>query len=236
MSGYMWGLFKQNIGINQIIDTSRILCVAYKWLGDDNTYFVSEWTHSHEDMIKLTHAILEEADVVITYNGNRFDIPTMNKEFLLHNLPPPAPYKSLDLFLTMRSTFRFASNKLDHITRALGLEGKIAHSGFQLWLDVMNGIPEACAVMEEYNINDVSLLEDLYIRILPWVKMHPNHSHFTGEKVCPKCGSHDLRPRGFFPSAIGPKQRYKCGGCGGWSHSIRAHEKSDINKRVVSSS
>lgn len=234
MSGYFWALFKQNININQIVDTSRVLCVAYKWLGEKKTHFVSEWQDGHEEMLQTIYDVLSEADVVITYNGDRFDIPVLNKEFLLKGWTPPAPFKSLDLILTMKSKFRFASNKLDHITRALGLEGKVAHSGFQLWLDVMEGEPKACKVMEKYNRKDVTLLEDLYLIARPWVKMHPNQSHFHGDKVCPKCGSHDISPRGFFPSAVGPKQRYRCNPCGAWSHDTKVTEKNDINKRMVS--
>ena len=76
MSVYAWSLFKPHISINQIQDTSRTLCVAYKWLGEKKTHFLSEWTH--EDMIAQLHELLSEADIVITYNGNRFDLPVLH--------------------------------------------------------------------------------------------------------------------------------------------------------------
>lgn len=38
---YTWGLFKQNIAINQIESPGYILCWAAKWLGDDRMFFSS---------------------------------------------------------------------------------------------------------------------------------------------------------------------------------------------------
>lgn len=72
-------------------------------------------------MLKQIHALLNEADAVVHYNGAKFDIPTLNKEFILHGLPPPAPYKQIDLLRTARSQFKFPSNKLDYIAQALDL-------------------------------------------------------------------------------------------------------------------
>jgi len=116
-SVYAWGLFKQNISLSQVKDTSRVLCSAYKWLGERKTNFTSEWTDGVDGMQEKMYNVIEEADAIVTYNGNRFDLPTLNKEFLLTGYRPPAPYKSVDLYRTVKNKFRFASNKLDQPLR-----------------------------------------------------------------------------------------------------------------------
>jgi DNA polymerase III epsilon subunit-like protein len=85
-------------------------------------------------MLKKIHSLLDECDAVIHYNGTRFDIPTLNKEFLEAGMPPPSPYHQIDLLKTSRKEFRFPSNKLDYVARALGLGQKTKHEGFELWI------------------------------------------------------------------------------------------------------
>jgi DNA polymerase elongation subunit (family B)/predicted RNA-binding Zn-ribbon protein involved in translation (DUF1610 family) len=233
-SVYAWGLFKQNISLSQVQETGRVLCSAYKWLGEREVHFVSEWQDGKEAMLSDMYHALEESDAVVTYNGNRFDLPTLNKEFLEQGWGPPAPYKSIDLFRTMKSKFRFASNKLDHVAEQLGLGNKTEHYGFKMWLDVMAGDRKACSIMEKYNKQDVKLLEKVYHAVLPWVASHPNRSHHSGSAVCPACGSSHLQQRGFSASATGRKARYQCQDCGKWSQAAKAEIRNEIETRINS--
>lgn len=212
----VWGLFKQNVAINQLIDTSRVMCYAAHWIGDGKVMFDSEHKSDHKKMIKGLHDLLEEADAVVHYNGNRFDMPTINREFLYYGMPPPAPYHNIDLFQVVKKRFRFASNKLDHVAQELGLGAKEKHEGHQLWLDCMNGDKAAWKRMESYNRQDVVLLEALYWRLLPWIKEHPNHGLYTDSErpVCTNCGSERVIKKGLEKLKVGVYQRYKCGECG----------------------
>lgn len=221
---YAWGLWKQNISLSQIVDTSSMLCWAAKWLGDDEVMFSSIMT-GKKRMLKAIHKLLDEADAVVHYNGARFDIPTLNKEFLEAGMNPPSPYAQIDLLRTARQQFRFPSNKLDYVARALGLGGKVKHEGFELWIKCMERDPEAWTKMEEYNIQDVVLLEDVYHRFLPWIKNHPNKAlHEDSEHSCPSCGSHRLQKRGYNVTQGGKYRRFQCQDCGTWS-SERKTEK-----------
>jgi len=233
-SVYAWGLFKQNISLSQVKDTSRVLCSAYKWLGERKTNFTSEWTDGVDGMLEKMYNVIEEADAIVTYNGNRFDLPTLNKEFLLTGYRPPAPYKSVDLYRTVKNKFRFASNKLDHVAQQLGLGSKTDHYGFQMWLDVMDGNKRAQKLMETYNKQDVVLLEKVYDIVLPWIANHPNRSHHSGSAVCPNCGSKSLQHRGFAITAVGRQQRYQCQDCGKWSKASESCEKTPKENRITS--
>jgi DNA polymerase elongation subunit (family B) len=215
---YVWGLFKENIPLQRLVDSGYVLCWAAKWYGDDEMMFDSVHQSKPKTMLKRIHKLLEEADAVIHYNGTRFDIPTLNKEFLLHRMTPPSTYRQIDLLATARSRFRFTSNKLDYVAKALGVGGKTKHAGFELWVKCMNGDEEAWAVMEEYNKQDVNLLEEVYEIFLPWIRNHPNRALYADSDVhaCPLCGSDRIVRRGYAYTASGKYQRYRCTSCGHW--------------------
>ena len=188
-------------------------------------------------MLAEIHGLLSEADAVVTYNGARFDVPTLNKEFVLYGMSPPAPYKQIDLYKTVRSQFRFPSKKLDYVAQALGLEGKFKHGGHQLWVGCMNNKPEAWAQMEEYNIQDVEVLEQLYDRILPWIKNHPNvglYNEDGSRLVCPHCGGSRYQQRGFAFTQTRKYKRFQCqsDGCFKWFRSVVSGDEKAINSFV----
>lgn len=212
---YGFGLFKQNFGINQIEEPTRMICFAAKWADKREVLFFSEYHDGREAMVQAAWDLLNEADAVITYNGDGFDIPHMNREFLESGLTPPAPYASIDLLKTVRKQFRNASNKLDWIVQHLGIGRKTPHSGFKLWLDCLRGDPAAWALMKRYNMQDVRVTEKLYLRILPWITQHPNvglrEGHTSG---CPNCGSFKATKEGLAYTAQSAFQRYRCKDCG----------------------
>ena len=222
MSAYVWGLYDQNIGLNQMIDTSKVLCYCAKWYNEKEVIFDSIHKSNHKKMLKGIHGLLDSADAVVTYNGNKFDLPVLYKEFLLSGFNPPQPAKKVDLLRVVRSNFRFASNKLDHVSQQLGLGRKTEHEGFELWLKCMNKDSAAWAKMEKYNIQDVVLLEKLYTRLLPWIKGHPNQNLFHDSHVCPTCASTRLQRRGTAVTTTGTYQRFQCRDCGSWSQSTKA--------------
>lgn len=218
-TAHVWGLFNQNIGINQIQQTGRVMCWAAKWVTMKNVDFMSEFHDDHESMIRQAHEMLEAADAVLTYNGKRFDLPTLNREFLKLGLAPPSPYHHIDLLEVMRSNFRFTSNKLDHVLQELQIGAKVRHAGHELWTKCMNGDPKAWAHMKRYNIGDVVMLEKLYTHLLPWIKAHPNHAMYTDETrpICTNCGSHNLQSRGKQVTRTQQYSRFQCQDCGTWT-------------------
>jgi DNA polymerase elongation subunit (family B) len=218
----VWGLFKQNIAPNQLLESSYTLCWAAKWYGEKSVLYDSVYQSSPKRMLKGIHRLLEEADVLVHYNGTKFDIPTLNKEFLLHGFKPPAPSKNVDLLQTARRAFRFPSNRLDYVANALGL-GQKHKTTHELWLKCMDKDPEAWKQMESYNRQDVLLLEKVYDKFKPWIKSHPSWVFFDkgtgGKPVCPTCGSTNSKRRGFFFTQASKFQRYQCGDCRHWYRS-----------------
>lgn len=218
---HTWGLYKQNIGESQILQTGRVMCYAYRWFSnpDDETKFVSEWGVGHEEMVRRAHELLTQADAVVHYNGSRFDMPMLNREFIKYGLMPPATYTDVDLLRTAKRKFRFASNRMDHLLRELGIGRKVRHQGHEMWVGCMNGEPEAQEEMEEYNRGDVDRMADLYKAMLPWISTHPNHALYqdTDRPTCPNCGGTHLQSRGYRRTKTQQYRRFQCQDCGTWS-------------------
>jgi len=200
------------------------MCYSAKWLGEEDVYFDSVHRNDAKKMLEGVHAMLCEADAVVHYNGSKFDIPTLNKEFLVHKMPPPPPIKQIDLLRTVKSQFRFPSNKLDYVAQRLGLGKKKDHEGHILWVKCMNGDKKAWKTMEEYNIQDVILLEKLYNRLTPWIKTPLNKTIMMKDRdgfVCPTCFKPSLLSKGFRYTTTGAYQRYQCKACGAHSTDTR---------------
>lgn len=216
---YAWGLFKQNIAINQIVESGYTMCWAAKWHGKRGVHFDSIHQSNEEDMIVNIWEMLDEADAVCHYNGTKFDMPTLNREFIKFGLKPPSPYQQIDLLKVARGQFKLTSNKLDYVSQFLGLGSKTKHMGMDLWTDCMDDDPKAWKLMEKYNKQDVLLLEKLYKKLLPWIKAHPNHALYVdAEKpTCPNCGSTKLQKGGLRHTSTQVYQQYQCNGCGKWS-------------------
>jgi hypothetical protein len=217
---YTWGLWKQNIALNQIDEVGYTLCWAAKWTDDKKQQIMFSSIHKDgkEKMLKEVYKLLSDADAVIHYNGTSFDIPILNQEFMVMGWTPPAPFQQIDLLRTARSKFRLASNKLDFVAGYLGLGGKVQHKGMLLWRECMEGDPKAWKQMEKYNKQDIILLENVYFVLKPWVANHPNHGLYMDHNrpMCPNCGGM-VQKRGKYRSVTLTYQRFQCKSCGGWS-------------------
>ena len=236
MQSYHWGIWQQNIGINQIIDHGGLLSFAYKVLGEDEPVFVSEWTHGYDNMVREAHRFLNSVDVVIGYNSDRFDAKRLNSYFIEAGLEKPKPYKSIDLYKENKRHFAFPSGKLDYLAQRTVNDKKVPHQGFQLWIDVMNGDKEAQKLFQEYNIQDVLLLEHLYLSHLSWWSNVPNMSMLLEmEGACPKCGSSDMKE--LVGSKVYTAQQsytlFQCGECKSYSrNTVRLQEPTKFRRAV----
>lgn len=221
---FTWGLWNQNISPNQIVKPSNILCWSAKWLGDSETLFASIEEDDSQTMLGRIWSLLNQADVVVTYNGKKFDLPRLNNEFRKYGFPPPSPYKQVDLYRVMKANFDLPSNKLEYVVKFFDLGAKVKTAGMELWIGCMSGNAKSWQDMETYNRGDVKLTEKLYKHVLPWISNHPNHGLFTGDEfACPNCGSIKVQRRGLSRTNANVYQRFQCMNldCGKWSRGKR---------------
>jgi len=220
---HVWGLWNQNISIGQLVQSTEVICFGARWNDSKNVIFKSQFHHGKTEMLTEMHRLLDEADVVVGWNSQSFDVKHMNREFLEAGMNPPAPFKDLDLMRVVKSQFRMPSNKLDYVAQLLGVGAKVKHSGFDLWLDCMAGKKPAWAEMKKYQIQDVNLLIDLYEKLKPWIKNGPNVALHDGiEDGCRNCGSIKLHRRGVAKSNTATYQRFQCMDCGSWNRGAKS--------------
>lgn len=220
---YVWGKWEQNI--LSVKENWYMISFCAKWLDKkqilchslpDYSGYKKDKTNDHKLVVELWK-LFNQADIIIAHNGDEFDIKKANALFLKHGLKPPTPYKTVDTKKVAKKYFRFDSNSLDDLGQYLQLGRKLKHPGFDLWLGCMVGDSSAWNLMVRYNKQDVTLLEKVYLTMLPWMTNHPNLNllHDTLHS-CPNCGSDKLQSRGFVMTRTAKYQRYQCQDCGSW--------------------
>lgn len=168
IKAYVWGLWDQNVTIDQIIEPTEMLCFGARWYGSKKVIFKSVHHDGKQAMLEELHKLMDEADILVGWNSAAFDHKHINREFLENGFQPPTPVKDLDLMSVTKANFQFPSNKLDYVAQKLGVGAKVKHSGFKLWLDCMAGDDKAWKEMKKYQLQDVNLLIDLYDILAPW--------------------------------------------------------------------
>lgn len=218
---YAWQPWEANA--LRIIEDTSICCWSAKWLGGKQfTRSLADYKgykpggRNDKKLLEDLWTLLDEAEIVVAHNGDRFDVKKINYRFMVHGMKPPSPYKTVDTLKEYRKLAAFDSNKLNDLSRVRGIGAKIRTGGADLWFDCLAGDLAAWKHMKQYNAHDVVLLEEHYLKLLPWMRNHPNVAAGFGPNVCPKCQSTRLQRRGFGKSRTTTYQRYQCLACGGW--------------------
>ncbi len=221
----VWGLWQNNVGLNQIHKNGYVMSWCAKWLGEDHTYYMDCRNKGEKDekrIVKGLVKMLEEADMIVAHNGDNFDWKWVAGRAIIYGIPPMAPVRKIDTLKVVKANFRFPSNKLEFVAKALKCEEKSAHgkfSGHSMWTECLKGNQEAWQEMEDYNRQDVITLEEVYMKLRPWMKNHPNIGVYNDVEIpqCPRCGGTHLNKRGFVYTNASRFQRLRCMDCGSWS-------------------
>lgn len=222
MKAFVWARWNQNINLEATISEWYMLCWSAKWLysNDVISYRLTSDEALNEDdsrIVKELWKLINEADIVVAYNGKKADVKWMNSRFIVHELAPPKPYFMVDPCEVARKSFGFSSNKLDALAGYFNIPHKMETS-FQLWKDCVAGNEEALEYMSTYCGQDVKLLEDVYIIMRPWIVGHPNMGNLLDEEIplCSICASKNLEliPDKYYYTSVGKYNLYRCKDCG----------------------
>lgn len=224
----IWHVFGDYAGQDQILHDSFLLTWAAKWDGESKVLsdrLTKQEVLAKDDarIVESLARLLREADVVVAHNGDKFDIPIVNKRLMLNELDPLPPFNTIDTLKLAKRNFRMEMNKLDFIAERLGLGRKIK-TEFMLWRDAYEGNVAALKEMERYNKQDVVLLEQVLDRMKPYVRRLTRLFDGPGFS-CPWCGSMKLQRRGKHRSQVTTWQRWHCMECKKYSRSKVILEK-----------
>jgi DNA polymerase elongation subunit (family B) len=216
-----WDLYPKALSINNILKDWYLISAAWKWAGEKTVHAVSA-AKPHDDKmaVKALRDVVAKADIVVGHNLDKFDLKKLNSRIITHNLAPLPQVSTVDTLKEVKRVATFTSHKLDYLSKVLNGKRKI-HVDYELWLQVLAGSKKALAKMVTYNKVDVIRTEELYNRLLPYMKNHPHVGVMLGKDrrlSCNKCGSTDIKRNGIRITAAGmKKQEIQCMHCFSYS-------------------
>lgn len=223
IEAYVWGLYDQNIALNQIKKDWNFLSWAAKWYGEpakktmymDNSK--SKDIHNDKKLVKGLSKLLSKADIIITQNGDKFDVKKFNARAAINKLPPVGGFRSTDVLKESRKVFGFTSQSLEYTSNVLNTKyKKLKHSkfpGMELWTEIDKGNKKAWKAMKEYCIHDVLSTEEKFQKIRGWIKTQNLANYFDDDKLRCHCGSTNLLFKGYTRTDTGKFKRWTCRTC-----------------------
>ena len=194
MLAYIWQAKTEYVHSDAITHESFLLSWAAKWHDGKRIYgavLTPDEAKAQDDsrIVGSLADMVREADMVVAHNISRFDMPKLNTRVMLLDQEPIGSVKEIDTLTLSRRSFRLASNRLDYLAQLLGVGGKLP-TNFELWKRAYRGEAKALREMYTYNRNDVTILENVYEALKPYVKGLPRlvDADHEGQQCCPHCG------------------------------------------------
>jgi DNA polymerase elongation subunit (family B) len=213
-----------------------ITCAAWAWLdnktqkvGKIETVAVNDFKTYKKDfrddrgVVKRLHEVISQADLIVGHNSDAFDIKKINYKFIKYGLEPLDMPPTADTLKAAKKYAKSSSNKLYYLAKEFGVSMKIdLPSSIMHAAD--NGCEKSLKKLVAYNKGDIRAGSELYFKMLPYIKNHPNIRKIMGENVtkqikqghvtCQNCGSKNMVKDGKLVQKTGKYQRHKCMDCG----------------------
>ena len=209
LEGYFFRVWQENIPMRRVKKHSHLLSASFAFNDEEVQGFrlTPEQVKTGNDfdlVCKVVEAV-NNSDVMVTFNGKRFDVKLLNTRALFWGLPPVKQPKHIDLFEQSKRVFKFPSNSMQNVSLYLGEQGKLETSGSNLWERCSEWwnyeeCDKALTEMLVYGNQDIVATRDLYYRFQGWMKGVPNLGTITSDISgistlrCTHCGSDDVFP------------------------------------------
>ena len=216
------------IGSNMLIKDWNIICASWKWLGQKKVHSVSvlgnpkSYDISNDKLIvKKLAEVIEQADVIVAHNGDKFDTKKLNARLLYHGMKPINIPPSVDTLKVAKKEFKLSYNNLDYLAKYLGLDSKMDMDK-GAWMSVLQGNKKSIRDMVKYNKVDVEVLENVYTRLRPYITNHPRVDLACGPlrdvyastaTSCASCGSYNIIANGIRKTKKCVYKRFLCKDC-----------------------
>ena len=116
LEGYFFRIWQENIPMRRIKKQSHLLSASFSYNNDvvQGYRLTPEQVKTGDDfdvVRKMVEAI-NNCDLMVTFNGKRFDVKLLNTRALFWGLPPVKSPKHIDLFEQSKRVFKFPSNSM----------------------------------------------------------------------------------------------------------------------------
>lgn len=217
-----WTYQAYNGNIIKIEQDPKMVSIAWQWLGEKKIHCKTladyggvkdRFNIDDKKLVREFYDVLQEATHVVGHNWDAFDMKTLNARLLYHGFEPPPHQKTIDTLKVARKYFKMPKNNLDEIYRYIfKKEGKtkVKHSDV-IW-DCLDNDAKAFNALKKYNIRDVEITREVYLKVRPFHKTHPNLTLYTRRPhECKVCGHKKLTRRGSrWYSRTGFRFLYRC--------------------------
>lgn len=203
-------------------DRAFICCFGWKWLGSPKTNVITLLDYPGKNcqddtkLLKAAWAVLSEADLLVAHFGDKFDKPFIRARFAHAGIPNFPMVRQVDTCLISREIFCLSSNRLSNLAEFLGCENKKMEKGRgwpDWWMGVLRGDASSLKNMAFYCAQDVRALEDVYVRMKPYIPARYLIDESMGNKALSPCCGSPIVFRGQYYAARKIYQRFQCKKC-----------------------
>lgn len=222
--GYFYDQWNTNIPAHKIKHHGFMISAAWSWYGRNKIDAVSvlddpkRFKKNHRDdfhVIKKLSEVVNEADAIVAFNGDNFDMKELNTGLIKHSLEPLKHVVQIDPYKIAKKHFRFkGGNSLRNLCEFLDVKAEKGKVDDDVWIAAAEGDPAAIKKVLKYNKGDIPTLKQVYEKIKPFTPAKLNLNHFVEADVCPSCASPDFIRYGRFYRMSGFKQQFRCNDCG----------------------
>lgn len=135
---------------------------------DDNSYRLEDVTDDSK-LVEAIKADLESADVIVGHNSKMFDRKFLNARLAKANMRPIRQQFHIDTLWIVRTHLRSSSRPEDE-EKLVGLDGEAIPVSWDAWLRDMSFDRDALDVIAARCRQEVSLLEQTYRRLIPYMR------------------------------------------------------------------
>ncbi len=208
-------------------DFGNMLAFGYKWQGEKEGHVLSLLDSnpicnhcglveavSDKKLIRAAAKVLEQADLVVSWFGKGFDWKFLNTRVLDARLKPLPPTPHIDLYFTAKHHLKLSSNRLASVQDFLQLPTAKTTLKKRVWRRAQAGHVASIKYIVDHCEKDVSVLQEAYDRLKPYVRQHPVVKLLT-DREC-KIDGGRMGSKGIVWQGGKQLRRLKCNKCGAW--------------------
>lgn len=176
-------------GPEKIVEEAFVACIAWKKEGSKLIYSLNHQDYTQEEMIEKFLEVYNQADEVVTYNGDRFDQKWLRTLALEWGMYLDPFITSVDLYKFFKKNTWLNSYKFNYVLHKFLKEKKIP-TGYDLWYDIaVHNSRAALNKMVKYCKHDVYLTEQAWSYVRPYLTQHQHAGVLAGlpKWSCPNC-------------------------------------------------
>lgn len=112
---------------------------------------------------------LEDCDLIITWNGQEYDLPFLDQRLTIHNERRIGAIHHIDLLPIARRKLRMHSNRLDAVAETLEVETSKTGLKPAIWQKASTGDRKALQYVIDHNLADVQVLEEVFLKLKSYI-------------------------------------------------------------------